>query len=51
MLGTIRTSSARRSRTSLLFLIHAAVIADAVFVVVQAVSFGTGALIVGFCTK
>jgi uncharacterized protein with PQ loop repeat len=36
---------------SLLFLVHAAVIRDAVFVVVQAVNLGAGALIVGFCTK
>ena len=35
---------------SLLFLIHAAAIGDAVFVVVQAVNFGAGALIVGLCT-
>lgn len=36
---------------SLLFLIHAAVIGDAVFVIVQAVNLGAGALIVGCCTK
>ena len=36
---------------SLLFLIHAAMIGDTVFVVVQAVNLGAGALIVGFCTK
>ena len=36
---------------SLLFLIHAAMIGDAVFVVVQAVNLVAGLLIVGFCTK
>ena len=36
---------------SLLFLIHAVMIGDAVFVVVQAVNLAAAALIVGFCTK